>query len=466
MLIGVIGVHDQKLLLPLTQIARLFYQDAVVQLDQLESCHLVIDLTSTDMEKAQGKYHYLRLFLRALQQETGIIQKWGVLTGVRPTKLWHRQLQMGNTREEVAKQLQAQYLIQPEKLALLEQIGDKQLTVLPDFHNLNQAVSIYIGIPFCPTKCAYCTFPAYAIHGHRKQVDEFLNMLIREIQVIGQWLHEQQVPITTIYFGGGTPTSISAEQMDKLYQAVADYFPFSEQVREITVEAGRPDTLTEDRLEVLKKWKVDRISINPQSFHGPTLTAIGRHHPATETIEKFHLAREFGFDNINMDLIIGLPGENVQILEQTLAELSKLDPESITVHTLAFKRAAEMTLHKDKYPVADRMEAERMMNLARNWASSHNYAPYYLYRQKNILGNLENIGYAKPGYESIYNILIMEEIQTIIGLGCGAASKFVHSNGKITRYANPKDPKSYIEHSERYAEEKLALLNRLRKEML
>lgn len=279
---------------------------------------------------------------------------------------------------------------------------------------------------------------------------------------IGAWLKEHDVPITTIYFGGGTPTSITAEEMDMLYEEMYESFPSMERVREVTVEAGRPDTITPEKLDVLKKWGIDRISINPQSYIQETLKAIGRHHTVEETIEKFKLAREMGMNNINMDLIIGLPGEGLHEFEFTLNETQKLNPESLTVHTLSFKRASEMTQNREKYKVATREEITQMMQRATDWTKKFGYVPYYLYRQKNILGNLENIGYAHPGKESIYNIMIMEEVQSIIGLGCGASSKWVHpETGKISRFANPKEPKAYNEGFEKYTEAKIEALNQL-----
>ncbi len=212
----------------------------------------------------------------------------------------------------------------------------------------------------------------------------------------------------------------------------------------------------------MKKWNIDRISINPQSYIQETLKAIGRHHTVEETVEKFHLAREMGMSNINMDLIIGLPGEGRKEFSHTLNETEKLMPESLTVHTLSFKRASEMTQNREKYKVADRSEVEGMMEQAERWTMNHGYVPYYLYRQKNILGNLENVGYSIPGNESIYNIMIMEEMQTIIGLGCGASSKFINPiDGEITHFANPKDPKSYNESFKDYTDKKLNILKQI-----
>lgn len=390
-----------------------------------------------------------------------MVQKWGILTGIRPTKLLHKSLQQGLTKEVAHQKLKSEYLITDEKIALMQAIVDRQLSVVPDLYELEKEVSIYIGIPFCPTKCAYCTFPAYAINGRQGSVNSFLGGLHFEMRKIGEWLKENNVNITTVYYGGGTPTSITAEEMDMLYEEMHTSFPDVENIREITVEAGRPDTITPEKLAVLKKWKIDRISVNPQSYTQETLKAIGRHHTVDETINKFHLARQMGMNNINMDLIIGLPGEGVAEFQHSLDETAKLMPESLTIHTLSFKRASEMTRNKSRYKVASREEIVEMMDLGEKWTKEHGYAPYYLYRQKNILGNLENVGYSLPNQESIYNIMIMEEQQTIIGLGCGAASKFIDQDGKINHFANPKDPKTYNESFEEYTNKKIAILNEI-----
>lgn len=245
-----------------------------------------------------------------------------------------------------------------------------------------------------------------------------------------------------------------------LYERMYTSFPNVENIREITVEAGRPDTITPEKLEVLKKYNIDRISINPQSYTQQTLKAIGRHHTVEETIEKYHLARKHGMNNINMDLIIGLPGEGVEEFKYSLDKTEELMPESLTVHTLSFKRASEMTRNKSRYKVADRDEIQEMMKMAEEWTEDYDYVPYYLYRQKNILGNLENVGYSKKNQESIYNIMMMEELQTVIGLGCGASSKFIHPvTGKITQFSNPKHPKTYNESFEEYTDKKIILLN-------
>lgn len=398
--------------------------------------------------------------LKVLTAYTGVEQPWGTLTGVRPVKLVHNLRMQGMGYESIRDELRSNYFITDGKIEIMERIVKKQLEVVPDLYDLEREMSIYIGIPFCPTKCAYCTFPAYSIQGRQGSVDAFLSGLHEEIKQIGEWLCKQNIGITSIYFGGGTPTSITAEEMDAIFHTIAQSFPQRGMSRELTVEAGRPDTITPEKIEVMKSWKVDRISINPQSFTQETLQAIGRHHTVDEVLEKFHLARDMGMNNINMDLIIGLPGEGMEQYLHSLRMIKDLRPESLTVHTLSFKTASTMTKNREKYQVATREEVTEMIKVTERWTAEEGYHPYYLYRQKNILGNQENVGYALPGRESIYNIMIMEEKQTILGLGCGAASKIISPRTrKITRYANPKEPKVYNEHYQEYIERKLQILD-------
>ena len=489
------GLKDDRFQRPLQLITNLFYEESVVRLKEFPEAQMIANFSVVNGEQlevslqlqdknSKKTYHAAStkdikhlgekdafkqlknaisaVYLNTLQEMTGIVQKWGFLTGIRPTKILHKALKEGATKEEAHQMLRKQYMISEEKIQLMQHIIDRQLAVVPDLYNLRNEVSIYIGIPFCPTKCAYCTFPAYAINGRQGSVNSFLAGLHYELKEIGLALQALNVPITTIYYGGGTPTSITAEEMDALYEDMYKYFPNVEKVREVTVEAGRPDTITPEKLDVLKKWNIDRISINPQSYISETLKAIGRHHSVEETIEKYHMARSMGMNNINMDLIIGLPGEGTKEFQHTLNETKKLMPESLTVHTLSFKRASEMTQNKRKYKVAERAEVEKMMNMAEAWTAENGYKPYYLYRQKNILGNLENVGYSFPGQESIYNIMIMEEQQSIIGIGCGAASKFIDPiTGAIQHFANPKDPKSYNDSFEAYTKEKIEILKGL-----
>lgn len=374
------------------------------------------------------------------------ISPWGILTGIRPTKLFHILYQEHRDFEKVRTILKADYLLLDESINTLENIFKLQLETLPDLYSLNEKeVSIYIGIPFCPTKCAYCTFPAYQIRKNDSRMKPFLDMLFEEIDLVFDILKEKNKDITTIYFGGGTPTSLTAEDLERVLAKVYSKIDLTK-LREITVEAGRPDTIDTAKLEVLKKYNVGRISVNPQSFNNTTLRAIGRIHSAEETIEKYHLSRPY-IDTINMDMIVGLPGENKVDIEDTLDNFSKLQPENITVHALSFKRASQMTRQRAKYPVATGREAEEMLEITKDWMNDNDYLPYYLYRQKNILANMENIGYSKKGHINLYNIIIMEEVQTIIGIGCGASSKIIEQNGKIHSILNPKDPVSYGDYS-------------------
>lgn len=371
---------------------------------------------------------------------------WGILTGIRPTKLFHILYGEHKDFEKVRTILKEDYLLLDESINTLENIFKVQLETIPDLYTLNDnEVSIYLGIPFCPTKCAYCTFPAYQIKKNDERMKPFLDMLFEEIDLVFDLIKEKGKDVTTIYFGGGTPTSLTAEDLERVLEKVYSKIDLTK-LREITVEAGRPDTIDTAKLEVLQKYNVGRISVNPQSFNNTTLRAIGRIHSVEETIEKYHLSRPY-IDTINMDMIVGLPGENTVDIEDTLANFAELNPENITVHALSFKRASTMTKNKGRYPVATGREAEKMLEITKEWMTERNYIPYYLYRQKNILANMENIGYSKAGHINMYNIIIMEEVQTIIGVGCGASSKIIDKTGKIHGVLNPKDPVSYGNYS-------------------
>ncbi|RAU93064.1 coproporphyrinogen III oxidase [Paenibacillus sp. YN15] len=414
--------------------------------------------TGTEASRRECKRALGRALLKCLQTATGMEQPWGILTGVRPMKLMHN-LMMQESMETCRQVLREDYLLSPEKVRLLSEIGERQLRVIPDLFRMDRQVSLYIGIPFCPTKCAYCTFPAYDIRGNNGSVQAFLKGLQYEIRQVGGWLAGAGMSVTTVYWGGGTPTSIEAEEMDELFQVLHEAVPGMAGIRELTVEAGRPDTITPEKIAVMKRWKVDRISINPQSFTQSTLDTIGRHHTVKETVEKFLLCRELGMNNINMDLILGLPGESLRELEISLEQLERLMPESLTVHTLSFKRASRLTQNRERYEVAERDEIQAMMARTVEWTAARGYNPYYMYRQKNILGNQENVGYSLEGYESLYNILMMEERQTIIGLGCGAVSKVMGPDGTVERFPNPKEPSVYNSAYQDYTKRKLDLLD-------
>ncbi|PWI57750.1 coproporphyrinogen dehydrogenase HemZ [Sulfoacidibacillus thermotolerans] len=388
-------------------------------------------------------------------------QPWGILTGVRPGKLAHALLQRETSQADatLARELRAMYRIDETRARLLVEIAQREVAVVPDLYKLKQReVSVYIGIPFCPTHCAYCTFPAYSMVDKARYADRFLPAMAREIRMVGKLLREYQVPVTTVYIGGGTPTSLKAKELGVLLEQVARELPGHGSWREFCVEAGRADTITPDRVTVLKEFGVDRVSVNPQSFRAQTLKMIGRGHSPEIVDKRFLLFREAGFTNINMDLILGLPGETKSDVAYSIERTLQLAPDAITVHTLSFKRAAQVTDHREQYAIAEDMEVFDMMNYVAGQVIEAGYLPYYLYRQKDILANLENIGYAKPGKEGIYNICIIEEMQTIIGIGGGAASKWVMPDGSISQHQNASEPSAYIAHlNEMLAKKELAL---------
>lgn len=277
-------------------------------------------------------------------------------------------------------------------------------------------------------------------------VDDFLLAMERELRHAGELLRQYEIPVTTVYLGGGTPTSLRAHELDQLMAMMMRHLPAQDGWREFTVEAGRPDTITPDRVRVMRDYGVTRVSVNPQTFKASTLKSIGRGHTPDQVDHRFHFVREAGFDNINMDVIIGLPGETVEDVRYTMERIERLDPDAVTVHTLSFKRTADVKRHAGDYEIPSSQTAAHMMKETVRRLRQTGYRPYYVYRQRDILGNLENIGFARTGKESIYNISIMEERQTIIGIGGGAVTKLIGLDGShYGRFANPREPKAYIE---------------------
>lgn len=383
-----------------------------------------------------------RSLYRLLTKVTGRTLPWGTLTGIRPTKQALERILAGESRESVADYFKTEYLCSEEKTDLCIRVAEKEQKLLHGLED-KDTYSVYIGIPFCPSICLYCSFSSYSLKQYESYVEPYLEALFREIEYAGTCFPEKK-PVS-IYIGGGTPTTLSAEQLRRLLRKVKETFDFSA-LREWTVEAGRPDSITKEKLIVLKEEGVTRISINPQSMQQKTLDIIGRRHTTEQIKEAFALARECGHDNINMDLIIGLTGEKAEDVQATLAEIRKLSPDSLTVHTLAVKRAARLNAEMERYKELRSREATQMMQACQDYTKEEGYEPYYLYRQKNMADNLENIGYARPGKEGLYNVLIMEEHHTILALGSGGSSKFnfVGTN-RLERVENVKSVKDYIE---------------------
>ena len=390
------------------------------------------------------------LMFELLHEATGISPAWGSMTGVRPVKLFHKRLDSGKSPEETGKEFAEHFHVTPEKIALALETAKHEAPILREA--TDDTFSLYVSIPFCPSRCSYCSFVSHDIASKRARdlLPEYTNKLCEELKFIGEEVKKTGLTLTTVYFGGGTPTTLSAQQLDQVCTAVEDNFDLSH-IKEYTVEAGRPDTITREKLEVLKQHRVSRISINPQTFNDEVLEKIGRRHTVQETIDKFWMAREVGFDNINMDLIAGLPGDSVESFRSTIDRILELSPENVTVHTLSIKRSANYgsSWEERRKALELAQQVEAMVSYAQEQLMAHGLMPYYLYKQRNTLGNLENTGYCKPGCEGRYNIYIMDETQTILAAGAGSTSKLKSNRtGKLERIFNYKYPFEYVDHFE------------------
>ena len=368
---------------------------------------------------------------------------WGILTGIRPAKIVTKLLDEGMSDDEVISYFINECGTTYEKASLALEAARALRPIRDDMYR--DGVSIYIGIPFCPSRCLYCSFVTNGTKQAAALMPEYIEALKKEIKYTADIISHNGTPVETVYIGGGTPTTLTPQVLEEMIDCLYDSCDLSK-MKEFTVEAGRPDTITEEKLKVLKKYNVDRISINPQSMNDSTLKIIGRAHSADDIREAMKMARHCGFDNINMDVIAGLPGEDMEMFKYTLSEVEKLESEDTTVHTMSIKRSSRLNEYLDEYDLAKGELVAEMVSYARKYLAEGGKFPYYMYRQKNQLGNLENVGYSKPGFESLYNLYIMEEIQTIISLGCGGVTKTVDlETNRIERIFNVKEAKDYIE---------------------
>ncbi|MFW5650057.1 MAG: coproporphyrinogen dehydrogenase HemZ [Acetivibrio ethanolgignens] len=419
----------------------------------------VITETEEEARKKQYKNEVKRLLYRCLSRVSGQKLDWGTLTGVRPTKLPMAYYLEGQTEEEVHKRLQEEYYLSSGKAELCCEIAKRELRLLEQL-DYEKGYSIYIGIPFCPTTCLYCSFTSYSYEKLGSCADAYLEALFKEMDYAKNCMPGKK--LESIYIGGGTPTALCEEQFERLLKKVRQTFDFT-YVKEFTVEAGRPDSITEEKLRLMKEYSVGRISINPQTMQQRTLDMIGRSHSVDQIREALHMARRIGHDNINMDLIVGLPGETIADVEDTLKQVGELNPDSITIHSLVTKRAARLNLNRE---LRDCDAIDAMVESGRLFCKEHGYAPYYMYRQKNTTGssksaNQENIGYARKGKEGIYNILIMEEKQIILALGAGGSSKFVFpGENRVERVENVKSLTDYIFRIDEMIERKRSFIER------
>ena len=396
-----------------------------------------------------------------LRDATGIVPAWGTLTGVRPVKLMHKCLDAGQSPEETGKEFEKYFHVTPQKVALALETAKHEAPILKEA--TDDTFSLYVSIPFCPSRCSYCSFVSHDIASKRARdlLPEYTNKLCEELEFIGEEVKKTGLTLTTVYFGGGTPTTLSAQQLDQVCTTVENNFDLSH-LKEYTVEAGRPDTIDRDKLRVLKKHNITRISINPQTLNDEVLKKIGRKHTVQQTIDCFYMAREEGFDNINMDLIAGLPGDTVESFRNTVDRILELSPENVTVHTLSIKRSANYGTSWEERRKALELAQQvgEMVSYAQEKLMEHGLMPYYLYKQRNTLGNLENTGYCKKGCEGRYNIYIMDETQTIIAAGAGSVTKLKSNRtGKLERIFNYKYPFEYVEHFEEAIKRKKRVVN-------
>ena len=422
--------------------------------DEAPETLLYSDIVPGDAAK-EFKWEFKRRFYRLLSVHTKKTLPWGALIGIRPTKLAMDMLKSGVPEEEIPAKMKEKYLLSDEKAALCLEIASREKKIL-DGLTPEKGYSLYIGIPFCPSTCLYCSFTSYPISVYEKKglVDEYLSALMKEITETRELM--KGCVCDTIYIGGGTPSSLSADRLDRLLTHIESLYDVTA-LREFTVEAGRADSITRDKLKVMKAHHVSRISVNPQTMKDETLKLIGRHHNAEDVREAFKMAREEGFDNINMDLILGLPGEGPQDVRYTMEQVSYLSPENVTVHSLAIKRASKMGDFIREKGFEMISNTDETMKIASEACADMGLKPYYLYRQKNMSGNFENTGFAREGKNGIYNILIMEEVQSIIACGAGTISKRVYPDGRIERCDNVKDVPLYIKDIDEMIERKKKL---------
>jgi oxygen-independent coproporphyrinogen-3 oxidase len=394
--------------------------------------------------------------------ETGKEMPWGALIGVKPSKIALNLISSGKDIEYIINYFKNHYNTREDKAKLCINIAK----VEEKFVNIEERnVSIYIGMPFCPTRCIYCSFTSNPIGVCKDMVEPYLHALNYEIQKTSEYVKNKNLNVECVYFGGGTPTAVNDEQFEKVMEHIYSGFIYKNNIKEFTVECGRPDSITLSKLKSMKKYDVHRISINPQTMNDETLKLIGRNHSVKDVIDTYKMARECGLQNINMDIIVGLPGEGLSHVEKTCGEILMLSPESITVHGMSVKRASrlhENIINKVQFNIPEQKELNKMYEKTVSLSKDLNMKPYYMYRQKNMVGNMENIGYTKEGKEAIYNIQMIEERQTIIACGAGSVTKVVFlDENRIERHFNVKDVREYISRIEEMVEKKLSLLDTL-----
>ena len=408
---------------------------------KVDRCTAFNEVASKDPNKEKDLERALAVELfKCYSEITNYTPKWGILTGIRPAKLYRRFAELLGDEQATAF-FKKDFCVSDKKLELLKETAISEDEII--HKSGKKSVSIYISIPFCPSRCSYCSFVSHSVERAKNLIPQYLEFLLKEIASTAEIVKKLGLEVMTIYVGGGTPTTLSAEQLTLLLKTI--HSCFGKSFDELTVEAGRPDTITREKLIALKNGGVSRISINPQTMNDNVLNAIGRKHTTKQTVESFELARKCGFDNINMDLIAGLPGDTVESFKNTIDSIIELNPESVTIHSLSLKRSSGMGQDKELSYLKDGIFAGEMVDYAESRLKSVGILPYYMYRQSKTVGNLENVGYAKKGYEGLYNVYIMDETHTILACGASAVTKLKSvSDGQIERIFNYKYPYEYI----------------------
>lgn len=407
-------------------------------------------LTDDDNELVSAQLLY-----KLLCDFTGLTQPWGILTGVRPVKLLRRLAEESN-EEQAVKKFENDFFVSNEKIALSRETEHNERKILE--LSRPESFSLYVGIPFCPSRCSYCSFVMASIERAEKLIEPYTKLLCEEIKRTAEIANKLGLRLETVYFGGGTPTTLSAEQLDTVLGTVNKSFDMST-CREFTVEAGRPDTIDSAKLFALKENKVDRISINPQTTNDEVLKTIGRKHTAQQFFDAFELARKCGFENINTDLIAGLPTDTPQSFKNSLDSIVKLNAECITVHTLCMKRASRLTTEGVTLDLQQARDAREMLAYTQNILGQNEYIPYYMYRQSRMVGNLENVGWSKKGFESLYNVYVMDETHTILACGSGGVTKLKRNNPDyLERIFNFKYPYEYIDRFDELIQRKSGIM--------
>lgn len=407
-------------------------------------------LTDDDNELVSAQFLY-----KLLCDFTGLTQPWGILTGVRPVKLLRRLAEESN-EEQAVKKFEKDFFVSNEKIALSRETEHNERKILE--LSKPESFSLYVGIPFCPSRCSYCSFVMASIERAEKLIEPYTKLLCEEIKQTAEIANKLGLRLETVYFGGGTPTTLSAEQLDTVLRTVNKSFDMST-CREFTVEAGRPDTIDIAKLFALKENKVDRISINPQTVNDEVLKTIGRKHTAQQFFDAFELARKCGFDNINTDLIAGLPTDTPESFKNSLDSIVRLNAECITVHTLCMKRASRLTTEGVTLDLQQARDAREMLAYTQNILGQNEYIPYYMYRQSRMVGNLENVGWSKKGFESLYNVYVMDETHTILACGSGGVTKLKRNNPDyLERIFNFKYPYEYIDRFDELIQRKSGIM--------